>query len=51
MITVIIVDMDVKGIVKVMKEGMGFMIEKRFELRLCSNGSYYVYENGTLTDK
>lgn len=23
---------------------------KRFELRLCSNGSYYVYENGTLTD-
>ena len=24
---------------------------KRFELRLCSNGSYYVYENGTLTDK
>ena len=26
------------------------MTEKRFELRLCSNGSYYVYENGTLTD-
>ena len=24
--------------------------EKRFELRLCSNGTYYVYENGTLTD-
>ena len=24
---------------------------KRFELRLCSNGTYYVYENGTLTDK
>ena len=23
---------------------------KRFELRLCSNGAYYVYENGTLTD-
>lgn len=23
---------------------------KRFELRLCSNGIYYVYENGTLTD-
>ena len=23
---------------------------KRFELRLCSNGSYYAYENGTLTD-
>ena len=23
---------------------------KRFELRLCSNGVYYVYENGTLTD-
>ena len=23
---------------------------KRFELRLCSNGTYYVYENGTLTD-
>ena len=22
---------------------------KRFELRLCSNGTYYVYENGTLT--
>ena len=26
------------------------MTEKRFELRLCSNGTYYVYENGTLTD-
>ena len=26
------------------------MTQKRFELRLCSNGSYYVYENGTLTD-
>ena len=26
------------------------MTGKRFELRLCSNGSYYVYENGTLTD-
>ena len=26
------------------------MTEKRFELRLCSNGNYYVYENGTLTD-
>ena len=26
------------------------MIEKRFELKLCSNGTYYVYENGTLTD-
>ena len=26
------------------------MTEKRFELRLCSNGIYYVYENGTLTD-
>ena len=23
---------------------------KRFELRLCNNGTYYVYENGTLTD-
>lgn len=23
---------------------------KRFELRLCSNGTYYVYENGVLTD-
>ena len=23
---------------------------KRFELRLCNNGVYYVYENGTLTD-
>ena len=23
---------------------------ERFELRLCSNGTYYVYENGTLTD-
>ena len=23
----------------------------RFELRLCSNGSYYVYENGTLNEK
>ena len=23
---------------------------KQFELRLCSNGTYYVYENGTLTD-
>ena len=23
---------------------------KRFELILCSNGTYYVYENGTLTD-
>ena len=23
---------------------------KRFELRLCSNETYYVYENGTLTD-
>ena len=23
---------------------------KRFELRLCSNGTYYVYENGALTD-
>lgn len=23
---------------------------KRFELRLCSNGTYYVYENGTLTN-
>ena len=23
---------------------------KRFELRLCSTGTYYVYENGTLTD-
>lgn len=23
---------------------------KWFELRLCSNGTYYVYENGTLTD-
>ena len=23
---------------------------KRVELRLCSNGTYYVYENGTLTD-
>ena len=23
---------------------------KRFELRLCSNRTYYVYENGTLTD-
>ena len=23
---------------------------KRFALRLCSNGTYYVYENGTLTD-
>ena len=23
---------------------------KRFELRLCRNGVYYVYENGTLTD-
>ena len=23
---------------------------KRFELRLCNNGIYYVYENGTLTD-
>ena len=23
---------------------------KRFELKLCSNGAYYVYENGTLTD-
>ena len=23
---------------------------KRFELRLCSNGTYYVYKNGTLTD-
>lgn len=23
---------------------------KRFELRLCSNGTYYVYENGILTD-
>ena len=23
---------------------------KLFELRLCSNGTYYVYENGTLTD-
>ena len=22
---------------------------KRFELRLCSNGTYYVYENGALT--
>ena len=26
------------------------MTEKRFELRLCNNGTYYVYENGTLTD-
>ena len=26
------------------------MTEKRFELKLCSNGTYYVYENGTLTD-
>ena len=26
------------------------MTGKRFELRLCSNGTYYVYENGTLTD-
>ena len=26
------------------------MTEKRFELRLCSNGIYYVYENGTLTN-
>ena len=26
------------------------MTQKRFELRLCSNGTYYVYENGTLTD-
>ena len=26
------------------------MTEKRFELRLCSNGTYYVYENGALTD-
>lgn len=25
-------------------------MSKRFELRLCSNGTYYVYENGTLTD-
>lgn len=24
------------------------MNEKRFELRLCSNGTYYVYENGEL---
>ena len=23
---------------------------KRFKLQLCSNGIYYVYENGTLTD-
>lgn len=23
---------------------------KRFELKLCSNGTYYVYENGILTD-
>ena len=23
---------------------------KRFELRLCSNGTYYVYKNGALTD-
>ena len=26
------------------------MTEKRFDLRLCNNGTYYVYENGTLTD-
>ena len=26
------------------------MTGKQFELRLCSNGTYYVYENGTLTD-
>ena len=26
------------------------MTEKRFKLQLCSNGTYYVYENGTLTD-
>ena len=25
------------------------MTEKRFELRLCNNGTYYVYENGALT--
>ena len=25
-------------------------MSKQFELRLCSNGTYYVYENGTLTD-
>lgn len=24
------------------------MDKKRFELRLCSNGTYYVYENGEL---
>lgn len=23
---------------------------ERYELKLCSNGTYYVYENGTLTD-
>lgn len=33
-----------------MKGGKEDMTEKRFELRLCSNGIYYVYENGTLTD-
>ena len=26
------------------------MTEKRFELRLCSNGSYYAYENGNQKD-
>ena len=25
-------------------------MSKGFELRLCSNGTYYVYENGALTD-
>ena len=25
-------------------------MSKGFELRLCSNGTYYVYENGVLTD-
>ena len=26
------------------------MSEKQFELRLCSNGSYYLWDNGDLTD-
>ena len=38
MITVIIVDMGVKGIVKVMKRGMGFMTEKRFKVHSMIQG-------------
>ena len=47
----------IKNIVKIIEKEYHYrikwrcgMTEKRFELKLCSNGTYYVYENGTLTD-